>query len=141
MTTTAPTLTPSPTPTGRRSPAAVGTSFAVAAMLTVQLGVAVSVGLFDRITQADLVITGEGFLDEQSFEGKVVGGVADLAAAAGVPVLAVVGDVFDGVEERAELTGFEAVSLVRSCGRGQAFEDPVGCIESVVAERLRERTS
>ena len=29
--------------------------------------------------QADLVVTGEGFVDEQSFEGKVVGGVAELA--------------------------------------------------------------
>ena len=45
MTTTA----PSPTPVRRGSPAGVGTSFAVAAMLTVQVGVAVSVGLFDRV--------------------------------------------------------------------------------------------
>ena len=32
---------------------------------------------------ADVVVTGEGYLDEQSFEGKVVGGVCELAAAAG----------------------------------------------------------
>ena len=32
------------------------------------------------IEGADLVVTGEGFLDEQSFEGKVVGGVLELAA-------------------------------------------------------------
>ena len=35
--------------------------------------------LDEHIEGADLVITGEGFLDEQSFEGKVVGGVAELA--------------------------------------------------------------
>ena len=43
------------------------------------------VELEDRIDGADLVVTGEGFLDEQSFRGKVVGGVLDLARAAGVP--------------------------------------------------------
>ena len=39
---------------------------------------------------------GEGFLDEQSFEGKVVGGVVELAAEAGVPCgWLVVGEVAD----------------------------------------------
>ncbi|HLI25171.1 MAG TPA: glycerate kinase, partial [Acidimicrobiales bacterium] len=32
--------------------------------------------LGDRMEAADLVVTGEGFLDEQSFAGKTVGGVA-----------------------------------------------------------------
>ena len=52
--------------------------------------------LFERIEQADLVVTGEGFIDEQSFDGKVVGGVAEMASSLGVPVLAVAGEVFDG---------------------------------------------
>ena len=38
--------------------------------------------LDERLEGADLVITGEGFLDAQSFEGKVVGGVVGLAARA-----------------------------------------------------------
>ena len=62
--------------------------------------VADGVELFESLEGADLVITGEGFLDEQSFEGKVVGGVVDLAAEVGVPVLAVVGQVFDGADDR-----------------------------------------
>lgn len=37
-------------------------------------------GLEELIPQADLVITGEGALDEQSFRGKVVGTLADIAA-------------------------------------------------------------
>ena len=41
--------------------------------------VADEVDLDERIEGADLVVTGEGFLDEQSFEGKVVGGVVALA--------------------------------------------------------------
>lgn len=48
---------------------------------------------------ADLVITGEGFLDEESFDGKVVGGVVDMARHFGVPVVAVVGEAFDGADE------------------------------------------
>ncbi len=47
--------------------------------------VADEVGLAERIEGADLVVTGEGFLDEQSFDGKVVGGVAELAAEVDVP--------------------------------------------------------
>ena len=38
--------------------------------------VADELGLYDAVEGADLVITGEGHLDRQSFEGKVVGGVA-----------------------------------------------------------------
>ncbi|MDD6175800.1 MAG: glycerate kinase [Firmicutes bacterium] len=54
---------------------------------------------FDRMLQtADWVITGEGRLDSQSLRGKVVIGVAQRAKAAGVPVIAVVGDAEDGLD-------------------------------------------
>ena len=43
------------------------------------------------VTDADLVITGEGKLDSQSLRGKVVVGVARRAKRAGVPVAALVG--------------------------------------------------
>jgi glycerate kinase len=47
---------------------------------------------FDRLLgEADLVITGEGRLDEQSSAGKVVGAVAERCRAAAVPCFAVVG--------------------------------------------------
>jgi len=52
----------------------------------------------ETVRGADLVITGEGCLDEQSLSGKVVVGVARRARAQGVPVVAVVGDVRDGFE-------------------------------------------
>ncbi|WP_435747969.1 glycerate kinase [Microbacterium sp. PMB16] len=48
-------------------------------------------GLGDRIAGADLVITGEGSLDDQSLGGKTPLGVAAAARAAGVPVVAVCG--------------------------------------------------
>jgi glycerate kinase len=96
--------------------------------------VADEVDLHDRLEDADLVVTGEGFLDEQSFEGKVVGGVAGLAAGAGVPVLAVVGRVLDGV---AVPDGVEVVSLVDTVGEERAVGDTASVVEEAVAGRLR----
>jgi glycerate kinase len=80
---------------------------------------------------ADLVVTGEGFLDEQSFDGKVVGGVLERATDACVPVLAVAGEVFDDAGER-----LHAVSLVERFGEERSRHDTVACVEEVVADVL-----
>jgi glycerate kinase len=95
--------------------------------------VADELDLDERLEGADLIVTGEGFLDEQSFEGKVVGGVAELAAANGIPALAVVGEVLAGVAVPA---GLEVVSLVATFGEARAFADTVACIEEVITARL-----
>ena len=50
-------------------------------------------GLEEQIRQADLVITGEGALDEQSRMGKGTGFVADLAARAGKRCLCLAGRI------------------------------------------------
>ncbi|WP_208027624.1 glycerate kinase family protein [Rhabdothermincola sediminis] len=96
--------------------------------------VAEEVGLEEKIVGADLVVTGEGFLDRESFEGKVVGGVVELAAAAGVPVLAVVGEVFDGMDQRVP-----TVALVERFGEERSRLETAACIEEAVAERLGAR--
>lgn len=93
--------------------------------------VADEVGLDEVLEGADLVITGEGFLDAQSFEGKVVGGVQRLAEHLDVPVVAIVGEVFDEVADR-----IEAVSLVERFGSERAFSDTLACIEEAAAEVL-----
>jgi glycerate kinase len=95
--------------------------------------VADEVGLLDRIEGADLVVTGEGFVDEQSFDGKVVGGVAELAASVGVPVVAIAGEVFDAVDERVR-----TVSLVERFGRERALAETLPCVEEVVREVLSD---
>ena len=76
-------------------------------------------GLVERIEAAEVVVTGEGFLDDESFDGKVVGGVLALARRTDRPVLAVVGEVLDGVELP---DGLHVVSLVERCGRTAALE-------------------
>lgn len=93
--------------------------------------VADEVELWDRVEGADLVVTGEGFLDEQSFEGKVVGGVAELAVEAGVRVVAIAGEVLDEVDGRVE-----AVSLVERFGDERARGETIRCVEAVVADLL-----
>lgn len=53
--------------------------------------VAEHVELDDRIEVADLVVTGEGFLDGASFAGKVVGGIVERASWANTSTFVVVG--------------------------------------------------
>lgn len=51
---------------------------------------------FDRqLEGADLVITGEGRIDSQSADGKVVSGVARRTRAKGVPLIAIAGGIAD----------------------------------------------
>jgi len=56
-------------------------------------------GFADAVVGADLVITGEGALDEQSLAGKAPVGVATAAGAAGVPVVALAGQVLVGGDD------------------------------------------
>ena len=64
--------------------------------------VAGQVGLAARVAAADLVITGEGRLDEQSLCGKGPVGVARLARAHGKPVVGIAGAVADSAGLRAQ---------------------------------------
>jgi glycerate kinase len=64
--------------------------------------VAGQIGLADRVARADLVVTGEGRLDEQSLQGKGPVGVARLARAHGKPVLGVAGAIADSAALRAQ---------------------------------------
>ncbi len=98
--------------------------------------VAEEVGLDEVVAGADLVVTGEGRLDEASFEGKVVGGVAAYAAAAGVPLLVVAGQVDPCVAGRVE-----AISLVEEFGGERATTDTLTCVQEAVASDLRFRWS
>lgn len=58
-----------------------------------------TIGFDSLISDADLVLTGEGKLDTQSLRGKVVIGVARRTKRQGVPLIAVVGDIDDDIEK------------------------------------------
>jgi len=97
--------------------------------------VAEALALGERIAAADLVVTGEGLLDAESFEGKAVGGVLRLAADAGVAALVVVGDAVS--DELPPLPpSVTVVSLVARFGVERAMADVAGCVEEVVRTHL-----
>jgi glycerate kinase len=100
--------------------------------------VADALGLAERIAGADLVVTGEGTVDAESFEGKAVGGVVDLAIEAGVPVLVIAGEVL--ADELPDLPAtVTIVSLVARFGRERALADTAGCVAEVVDSAVRDR--
>ncbi len=97
--------------------------------------VADELSLGDAIEGADLVVTGEGHLDAESFDGKVVGGVAELARSLGVPCLIVVGAVDPDLDP--SLAGdATVVSLTEAFGDAAARSDAAGRVAHVVGERL-----
>jgi glycerate kinase len=93
--------------------------------------VADRVGLEDALEHADVVVTGEGFLDAESFDGKVVGTVTELAGHLGVPAVAVVGESFDRAEEL-----LRTVSLTSRFGRERSMADTAGCLAEVAVEAV-----
>jgi glycerate kinase len=93
--------------------------------------VAEFVDLDRQLAAADLVMTGEGYLDRQSFSGKVVGGVIGHVAGR-VPILCVVGDVATDLDA----APLDIVSLVARVGLDRARSEVLELIEEVVAEHV-----
>ena len=94
---------PAANPEAPGSGAAGGLGFAFRSFLQGELKSGVSLileetRLSEKMQGADLVITGEGRLDEQSAMGKAPIGVAKLAKAQGIPVLAFAGAVTVGAK-------------------------------------------
>ena len=90
------------------SGAAGGLGFGARAFLAARIRPGVEIvaalrGLGAALDGAALCITGEGRIDVQTARGKTVAGVAGLAQARGVPVIALAGTLDHGVED--ELTG------------------------------------
>jgi len=91
------------------------------------------VGLGDALEGADLVITGEGLLDVESFDGKVVGGVTDFAMELGVRAIAVVGSVDPEGLDAVLPPELSVVSLVDRFGEDRALTDAASCLTEIVA--------
>jgi|GEM_PF-46339 len=122
--------------------AAGGLGFALQAYLgaVFRPGVAIVAelnGLAETLRDADLVYTGEGRMDAQTIRGKTPFGVAQLAQAARVPVIAVAGSLGEGYE------------AMYACGLTAAFSLVAGpatlaaaCADAprLLAERARDAT-
>ena len=81
----------------------------------------------DRLSGADLVITGEGRADSQSTCGKVMQGVGMHAKTKGIPVIGLCGSLGEGAEE---LLSFGITRLI-------TLSDTAGSIEDAIAHAER----
>ncbi len=102
--------------------------------------VAEEVGLEDRMAGADLVITGEGLVDDQSLDGKVVGGVLEMAADLDLEAVVLCGAVDKGDWPRGLLDCVEVVSLADRFGLSDAMARTVQLVETVASGVLSDRS-
>ncbi|HEX6273403.1 MAG TPA: glycerate kinase, partial [Polyangiaceae bacterium] len=114
--------------------AAGGLGFGMRAFLggSFESGAALFARLSDlerRVRGADLIVTGEGTLDAQSFLGKGVGMVAEVAARAGKPCFCLAGTVALAASETAS-PGFRSFSIVRELPKDRV---PASAFEAVRA--------
>lgn len=98
--------------------------------------VAEETGFDEAIKNHDLVITGEGLLDDTSFDGKVVGSVAGYAAEHGTPVFTVVGAIDEWLDESL-VARVNARSLSAEFGRDESMQRTMHCIEETTTSYLR----
>ena len=98
--------------------------------------VARAVGLIDVLRDADLVITGEGRLDEQSLSGKCTGEVARLCASQELTCVALAGRV--AVEpESLKCAGFSlALALTETYAEADALARPAQLLRQATRELI-----
>ncbi|WP_370250170.1 glycerate kinase [Nocardioides sp.] len=99
--------------------------------------VTTAVGLADRARRADLVLTGEGAFDFSSRSGKVPYGVAQVAADALRPCVALAGQVLVGSREMRALGVESAYACVDLVGEERSFADPAGSLRALAARVAR----
>jgi glycerate kinase len=130
------------------SGAAGGVGFAAIALLGARLRPGIDlvldlVGFHRQLVDANLVITGEGSLDEQTLSGKAPAGVAAAAVAAGIPVVAVCGRSLL-TEEQWRAAGISAVYSLSDVepdpSRSMANAAPLleRLAETIAADQLKE---
>ncbi len=91
----------------------------------------------EHIIQANLVITGEGKMDEQTLAGKVVAGIATLANQHQKPVIALVGKNELSDDQIKSLHLSQVISLVnKETSPTEAMANPVNLIQERIQEEL-----
>ncbi|HJM28656.1 MAG: glycerate kinase [Acidimicrobiales bacterium] len=80
--------------------------------------VAENVGLLELVEEADLVVTGEGEVNESSFNGKVVGGVLQLARETNTEAIVIAGQVSGNVDRSIPI-----FTLIECAGKELAYAD------------------
>lgn len=97
-------------------------------------------GLEEALRGAALCVTGEGRIDAQSLDGKVVAGVAAFAARAGVEVLAIGGSVDPPAANELRARGVTCVALIDDpADRERAIRNGPAFIRAAAARWARTR--
>lgn len=94
-----------------------------------------AVGFEEKLKGADLVITGEGKIDAQTAYGKVPVGVAKMAKAKGIPVVAIGGQVTEDAKILHDYGLTKMYSLVKS---GVSVEDAIKNAAKLLEEKVSE---
>ena len=124
------------------SGAAGGMGFGMMAFFSgkIQMGIEGLLDIIDfesMLSGANLVLTGEGRIDPQSMHGKTVIGVARRAHKCGVPAIAVVGDIADGIEPAYDMGltavfSINRVALEKKLMRQRAKSDMEATVENII---------
>ncbi|MES0341402.1 MAG: glycerate kinase [Candidatus Humimicrobiaceae bacterium] len=95
-------------------------------------------GLEDKIKDADLIITGEGAMDEQTFYGKSAYGVAKLASKYNIPVITINGSVLsdrNNIDEKNSSLFSGNFSIINKPMKlEEAIRDAEGLLSGAAAE-------
>lgn len=97
--------------------------------------VADQLGLDAALAAADVVVTGEGALDAESFNGKVVGGVVETARRHGLHVLVIAGTVRADAPIT-QLSTLSVTDLTTRFGTEASWEETARCVARAVREQL-----
>jgi glycerate kinase len=97
--------------------------------------VAEEVDFDEAIQNTDLIITGEGLLDDTSFDGKVVGSVCDYARESKTSVTAIVGDI-DEAMDSSLYADLRVSNLTQKFGAEESMTHVLRCIEEAAREML-----
>jgi glycerate kinase len=92
-----------------------------------------AVGFDQQIADSDIIITGEGCLDDQSLHGKVVAGVAAAVSAGGKPCIVLAGEVRLGKRECASAGIDAAYSMKELFGAQTALDEPVQTLQAMAS--------
>jgi glycerate kinase len=97
-------------------------------------------GFDEAVKEHDIVITGEGLLDDTSFDGKVVGSVFDYAQDAKKRTIAIVGDIDEAMDPslRAEI---DTISITEMFGADMAIQQVLRCVEDTTTDVLKKLLS
>lgn len=98
--------------------------------------VADETGFYDAVKNHDLIVTGEGLLDDTSYEGKVVGNVQQLARDADKDCLAIVGDIDENISA-VEAQQLKTLNLTQLFGSDDAHKNVLRRIEDAMLSYLK----